>query len=83
MQSIQVGQLKSEFSTIIDKVQNLGEKFVIEFGKKHKKVAMLVPYEEEIKKPREFGQLKGKIEILDDFDSQELNEMFYEGKIYP
>ena len=85
MQSIQVGQFKSEFSTILNKVQNLGETFVIEFGKKHKKVAMLVPYEEEEKEPRKFGQLKGKITISDNFDDEdkEINSMFYDGDIYP
>jgi len=85
MQSIQVGQFKSELSSILDKVQNLGEKYVIEYGKKHKKVAMLVPFEEEEKEPRKFGQLKGKIEISDNFDKEddEINSLFYNGKIYP
>ena len=78
MRSIQVGQFKSEFSSIIEQVQNFGEKFVIEYGKKHKKVAMLMPYKEE-KKQRVFGQLKGKINIPDNFDdeNEEINDMFY------
>ena len=82
MQSIQVGQFKAELSSILDQVQNLGETFVIEFGKKHKKVAMLVPYKEN-KKIRKFGQLEGKITIPDNFDdeSEEINEMFYGSKI--
>jgi len=78
MQTIQVGQLKSEFSSVLERVQKDGEIFIIEFGKKHKKVAMLVPYEEEPKK-RVFGQLKGTLNIPDDFDeeSEEINQMFY------
>ncbi len=82
MQSIQVGQFKSELSSILEQVQNLGETFVIEFGKKHKKVAMLVPYKES-KKVRKFGQLEGKITIPDNFndESKEINEMFYGNKI--
>lgn len=78
MQSVQVGQFKSEFSSILDRVQNLGEKFVVEFGKNHKKVAMLVPYEDDTKK-REFGQLDGKLKISDDFNDEldEINQMFY------
>ena len=78
MQTIQVGQLKSEFSSVLERVQKEGEVFVIEFGKKHKKVAMLVPYKEKSKK-RVFGQLKGALNIPDDFDeeSEEINEMFY------
>jgi len=81
MQSIQVGQFKSDLSSILEQVQNYGEKFVIEYGKKHKKVAMLVPYKE--KKIRKFGQLKGKINVPDDFDDEveEINEMFYGNKV--
>jgi len=82
MQAIQVGQFKSELSSILEQVQNLGETFVIEFGKKHKKVAMLVPYEEN-RKVRRFGQLEGKLKIPDNFDDElsEINEMFYGSKI--
>ena len=78
MQTIQVGQLKSEFSSVLKKVQNEGETFIIEFGKKHKKVAMLVPYKEETKK-RVFGQLQGTLNIPNDFDeeSEEINTIFY------
>jgi len=78
MQTIQVGQLKSEFSSVLEQVQQDGETFIIEFGKKHKKVAMIVPYKEESKK-RVFGQLKGKLNIPTDFDdeSDEINNMFY------
>ena len=78
MQTVQVGQFKAEFSSILDQVQNRGEKFIIEYGKQHKKVAMLVPFEEE-KRQRVFGQLKGKINIPDNFDDEdeEINEMFY------
>ena len=78
MQSIQVGKFKAELSSILKKVEKNGESFIIEFGKKHKKVAMLVPYKEE-KKPRKFGQLKGKIEIPENFDDEnrEINRIFY------
>jgi len=78
MQTIQVGQLKSEFSSVLERVQKDGETFIIEFGKKHKKVAMLIPYVEEPKK-RVFGQLKGTLNIPDDFDeeSEEINQIFY------
>ncbi len=78
MQTIQVGQFKAEFSSILDKVQNFGEKYIIEYGKKHKKVAMIVPYVEE-KKNREFGLYEGKSSVPSDFndESQEINNMFY------
>ena len=79
MKSVQVGEFKAELSSILEEVQKYGETFVIEFGKKHKKVAMLVPYEEP-PKTRKFGQLEGKVEIPEDFDeeSREINAMFYE-----
>ena len=82
MKSIQVGQFKAELSAILEEVQKLGETFVIEFGKKHKKVAMLVPYEQK-KKARKFGQLEGKLHIPDDFDDEieEINGMFYGSEI--
>ena len=78
MQSIQVGKFKAELSSILEKVEKNGESFIIEFGKKHKKVAMLIPYKED-KKARKFGQLKGKINIPDNFDdeSRDINKMFY------
>ena len=82
MKSIQVGQFKAELSSILEEVQKLGETFVIEFGKKHKKVAMLVPYEQK-KKVRKFGQLEGKLHIPDNFDDEleEINGMFYGSEI--
>ncbi|HIP20227.1 MAG TPA: type II toxin-antitoxin system Phd/YefM family antitoxin [Sulfurimonas sp.] len=82
MRSIQVGQFKSELSTILEQVQKFGETFVIEYGKKHKKVAMLVPYEEK-KKRRVFGIYEGKYKIPDDFDKEdeEINKLFYDGAI--
>jgi len=82
MKTIQVGKFKSELSSVLEQVQTLRETFVIEFGRKHKKIAMLVPYEEK-QKVRKFDQLKGKINIRDDFDDviEEINEMFYSSKI--
>jgi antitoxin (DNA-binding transcriptional repressor) of toxin-antitoxin stability system len=84
MQSIQVGQFKSELSSILDQVQNLGETFVIEYGKKHKKIAMLVPYEEN-KKRRVFGIYQGQYDIPDNFDKEddEITDLFYNSDIKP
>ena len=78
MQTMQVGQFKSKLSTILEKIQKDGEKVVIEFGKNHKKVAMLVPYQEE-KRQRVFGVYEGEAVIPDDFDEEdeEINAMFY------
>ena len=77
MQTVQVGQFKTNFSEILKKVSS-GEEFVIEYGKRHKKVAKIVPYKEESKQ-RIFGQMQGKLDIPNDFnnDSEEIEKLFY------
>jgi antitoxin (DNA-binding transcriptional repressor) of toxin-antitoxin stability system len=78
MQTVQVGEFKADLSHILEQVQQRGESFVIEFGKKHKKVAMLVPYTEEPQQ-RRFGLLSGEAIIPDDFDAADtqIEAMFY------
>ena len=78
MKSIKVGELKANFSDILNQIQNMGESFIIEYGKSHKKVAILKPYKEN-KQKRVFGQLKGKIKIPQNFndEDEEINKMFY------
>lgn len=75
MQSIQVGQLKSDFSNILHLVQEEGETFIIEYGKSHKKVAMIVPYDPYIenKEERKFGlyKNKGSVRFCKDFSMSE------------
>lgn len=73
MQSIQVGQLKNDFSKILKLVQNNGETFIIEYGKKHQKVAMLVPYKGKKKGKRKFNLYKNKggFKLQDDFEMTE------------
>ena len=82
MRTIQVGEFKSNLSFILEMVQNKNETFVIEFGKKRKKIAMLTPYKKS-KKMRKFGQLRGKLDIPDNFDdeNEEINDMFYGSRI--
>jgi len=84
MQTISVGKLKTNFSEVLNLVQNEKEEFIIEYGKKHKKIAKIVPFEEK-KKKREFGQLKGKIEFSDNFndEDEEINRLFYDSEIFP
>lgn len=71
MQTIQIGKLKAEFSSVLEKVQKNGEKFIIEYGKKHRKVAMIIPYDKsyENQQERKFGTLQNKanFRINDDF----------------
>ncbi|ALE52219.1 hypothetical protein SP60_02585 [Candidatus Thioglobus autotrophicus] len=77
MQTVQVGQFKTNFSDILKRVSS-GEEFIIEYGKRHKKVAKIVPYKENTEQ-RVFGQMQGKINIPKGFndDSQEVDELFY------
>jgi len=72
MQSIQVGQLKKDFSAILKLVQEHDETFVIEYGKKHHKVAMIVPYVEK-KEKRTFGlyKHKGSFQFTENFSMTE------------
>lgn len=69
METLKVGELKSKFSHILQRVQ-AGEEIIISFGKKGKKIAVLVPYDKYISdSPRPLGLLKGKAKckIGDDF----------------
>ena len=71
MHTIQVGKLKAEFSSVLERVQKNDEKFVIEYGRKHRKVAMIIPYDKsyEDQEERRFGILKNKASftMTDDF----------------
>lgn len=71
MDSIGVGELKSDFSNILHKIQNSGKKYIIEYGKKHKKIAMIIPYDKRLEEQenRSFGLLQGKGSFVmhDDF----------------
>ncbi len=77
MQTVQVGQFKTNFSDILKQVSN-GEEFIIEYGKRHTKVAKIVPYKEEVEQ-RIFGQMQGEIDIPEDFNnnSKEIETLFY------
>ena len=69
METLKVGELKSNFSHILQRVQ-AGEEIIISFGKKDKKIAVLVPYDKYVSdSPRPLGLLKGKAKCIigDDF----------------
>jgi antitoxin (DNA-binding transcriptional repressor) of toxin-antitoxin stability system len=70
MQTIQVGQLKHELSSVLELVKG-GKEFVVEFGRKHQPVAVILPYSHYKKEQnREFGLLqnKGSFSIQNDFE---------------
>lgn len=73
MKTLAIGELKAQFSEIMEKVKN-GESFGILYGKKKKPIAMIVPFQEkEKKKERKLGILDGKVTITfaDDFKMTE------------
>jgi prevent-host-death family protein len=73
MKTLAVGELKAQFSEVLEKVKQ-GETIGIIYGKKKKPVAMIVPYyDSEKKKERKLGILDGKcaIRFSDDFKMTE------------
>lgn len=67
MKTLPVGEFKSHFSEVLENIKN-GEEIAVSFGKKKKKIAVLVPYESYKKKnkKRTLGSLKkkGKLEMI-------------------
>ena len=78
MKAIQVGELKANLSKILESIKNNNEKFIVEYGKKRQKIAMLIPYKE--KKKRKFGLLKDKLKIPLNFNEEfkDINDLFYQ-----
>jgi antitoxin (DNA-binding transcriptional repressor) of toxin-antitoxin stability system len=63
MKTLPVGELKAQFSEVLEKVK-AGESFGILYGKKKKPIAMIVPYKDSVeKKERKIGLLEGKVNI--------------------
>lgn len=46
MNTIQVAELKTNFSDILNEVTNNHKEYVIQYGRSHKKVAVLIPYDQ-------------------------------------
>lgn len=81
MQVFNIHEAKTNLSKLIEKTLK-GEEIII--ANAGKPVVKLSSYEEKLK-PRKLGLLKGKIVIPDDFDDEdeEINKLFYEGKLFP
>ena len=75
METIQVADLKAKFSEVLKKVHDEHKEYVIQYGRKHEKVAVLVPYEIYQKKKSgiKLGLLEksGSYKIHDDFEMTE------------
>jgi antitoxin (DNA-binding transcriptional repressor) of toxin-antitoxin stability system len=70
METLTVGELKSQFSHVLDMVKD-GREIAISYGRNHTKVAKIVPYAPEKEgKKRKLGLLaeKGVPRFADDFE---------------
>ena len=60
METLPVGKFKAEFSSVLDRVRE-GESFVISYGRRKKKLAMLVPYKNQRSaEKRPLGIMEGR-----------------------
>ncbi len=76
METLKVGELKTNFSTVLKKVR-AGKEIIISFGKKDEKIAVLVPYAKyRNNTPRPLGILKGKAKVIIKEDFQMTDEEF-------
>ncbi len=62
METYTVGEFKSKFSAILEKVSK-GEKVAVSYGKAKKIIAYFVPTEKKRLKKRQIGTLEGKIKV--------------------
>jgi prevent-host-death family protein len=73
MQTLTIGELKTNFSEVLKKVKS-GQKIGISYGKKREKVAVIVPYSDYVSTPeRTLGLLKDRARCIihDDFEITE------------
>jgi len=73
MQTLTIGELKTNFSEVLKKIKS-GQKIGISYGKKREKVAVIVPYSDYVSTPeRSLGLLKDRAGCIihDDFEITE------------
>jgi antitoxin (DNA-binding transcriptional repressor) of toxin-antitoxin stability system len=73
MKTLGVGEIKARFADVLERVKS-GEKIAVGYGKKRKKVAVIVPYDGyQPRGQRKLGPLLGKaqFEVLGGFKSDE------------
>lgn len=68
MKTLSVGELKAQFSEVLEKVK-AGESIGILFGKRKQPIAMIVPFRQTKRGKRKIGLFEGKmaIKFADDF----------------
>ncbi|MDA1316531.1 MAG: hypothetical protein O3B87_00725 [bacterium] len=65
MDTLPVGEFKSQFADILSHIR-LGKGYIVTYGKKKEKVAVVIPYDRYIshKKPYKLGLLESKGEVI-------------------
>lgn len=58
MKMLAVGEFKTHFSEVLEDVKH-GQEYVVCYGRKKEKVAVLIPFENYRKKPVQLGVLEG------------------------
>lgn len=76
MKKVSVAHLKAHFSEILQSIRD-GEEFVIEFGKKHEKLAVLLPYKK-FRQKRQLGALKNQASFQKSPHFKMIDEEFLE-----
>jgi len=83
VKQVNMHEAKTHLSRLVDEAA-AGQEIII--ARSGRPVARLVAIEKEALKPREFGRMKGKIWIADDFDAplpDDLLDLFEHGPVFP
>lgn len=75
-----VADFKSQFSDVLAKVRN-GEEVILEYGRRHEKIAVLVPYEKYRRltsgnSKRQLGSLAKQVKVVFEKDFKLTDEEF-------
>lgn len=73
MKTLSTGEFKLHLSSVLKSIME-GEEYIISYGKKKKKIAVVIPYSKYVKKnPRKLGLLskKGNFSLKKDFKMSE------------
>ena len=63
MKTLTVGNLKSEFSTVVKEIRS-GKKYAVSYGKNKEKVAVIMSFDEYSIKDRKLGLLSAKVKVF-------------------
>jgi antitoxin (DNA-binding transcriptional repressor) of toxin-antitoxin stability system len=81
MEIYSVGDFKTKFSDILEKISN-GEEVGLSYGKAKNLIAKLVPYSNKKLKKRKLGLLEGKVKVTFHGDWEVSPEELFEDEIF-